>query len=129
MAPRTPTRAPLIIEGLPIAEDGVPGLTAAAVSAALDDDVPVPVRGAGTLPAGEFFAALGRGEQLYLADLAVTRHFPWLHQLYRAPRYFLHCFTHRTRRALSVAHDTPALFIGGAGTRSPLHVDGTRPNF
>lgn len=123
------SRLPLIIEGVPVPEAGVPGLRAGVVRAALPADLEVPVRGRGTMPAASFFDALDRGEPFYMADLPVTRHFPWLHRLYRAPRYFMHCFSHRTRRALSIAHDTPALFIGGAGTRSALHVDQMCSNF
>ena len=61
--------------------------------------------------------------------MSITRTFPWLHALVRTPRYFAHCFTHRTRTPLSVAHDTPALFVGGADTVSHLHVDQMRSNF
>ena len=121
---------PLIIEGVPVVDDGIAaGLVADVVRAAIPDDLAIPVRGHGTWPAAKFFEALARDDRVYLADASFTRHFPWMHRLVRVPAYFLHDFSHRTRRALSVAHDTPALFVGGGGTRSPLHIDQMRSNF
>ena len=123
-------RTPIIIEGLPVAPTEVPGgLTAAAMRAALPGDLAVPVRGRGTMRADQFFKLLDAGEAVYLADVSITRHFPWLHRLVRVPAYFMHCFTHRTRETLSVAHDTPSLFVGGNHTISHLHIDQMCSNF
>ena len=124
------TACPIIIEGLPVVEAGVPALNAEVVRAALPADLSVPVRGRGGMRADRFFEELQRAEgSIYLADASLTRHFPWMHRLLRVPRYFLHCFAHRTRQSLSIAHDTPALFVGSAGTRSSLHIDQMRSNF
>jgi hypothetical protein len=123
-------RCPLIITGL--AQHLAPatgGLSTAALRAALPAEMGVPVRGRGVSSAGSFFDSLGRGEHVYLADVPVPRHFPWLLQLFHVPRYFTHCFTHRTRTRLSLVFDTPALFVGNAGTGSPLHVDQMCSNF
>ncbi|KAL1514754.1 hypothetical protein AB1Y20_003840 [Prymnesium parvum] len=124
------SRAPLIITGL---GDQLPcseaGLGVDVLQAALPHDFGLPVRGRGVIPAEAFFAALAAGEQVYLADVSIARSFPWIHQLFRVPRYFTHCFTHRTRKNLSIAIDTPALFIGAAGTRSALHIDQMCSNF
>lgn len=61
----------------------------------------------------------------YLADLSVAAHFPELfyHRFVQIPPYFRHCFQHRTRKQLSTAYDTPALFVGGRASWSPLHQD------
>ena len=96
----------------------------------LPPDLAVPVRGRdGRWDASRFFAALRSGEPVYLADAPVARLCPWLLREVKVPRYFLHCFTHRTRTPLPLAVETPALFVGAAGTRSSLHVDAMCSNF
>ena len=122
------SRTPLILTGL--GEVLAPlGLTAEVLQAALPAEMALPMRGRTPMRAADFFDALRRHEPLYLADAPLAHHFPWLYQLVRVPRYFGHCFCHRTRARLSVAFDTPALFVGGAGTRSALHVDQMCSNF
>lgn len=122
---------PIIITGL--AEHMLPvgegGLSAAVLRELLPARLIIPVRGRGTTPAAQFFELLEAGEHVYLADVPLARHFPWLFQRVRVPRYFLHCFSHRTRRRLSIALDTPALFVGAKATRSALHVDQMCSNF
>ena len=118
-------RCPLIVTGL--APHLAPrGLGVERLRTLLPAEMAVPVRGHGTMSAGSFFERLDAGEKLYLADVPVAHHFPWLFAEVGVPAYFLHCFCHRTRRRLSVMHDTPALFVGGVGTTSALHVDQAR---
>lgn len=71
----------------------------------------------------EFFERLRKGESLYLCDVSIDRHVPVLAQHVRAPRYFLHCFSRRTRLPNPAADHTPSLFVGAAGTGSSLHID------
>ena len=122
------SRCPLIITGL--ADALTPhGLSTATLRAALPPDFAVPLRGAPPRRAADFFDGLAAGERLYLADVPLARTFPWLLQLVHVPAYFAHCFGHRTRQRLSIAYDTPALFVGAAGTASTLHVDQMCSNF
>lgn len=122
--------SPLIITGLgEHLQCGGGGMSVEALRAILPPDMGIPVRGRGTMAASDFFAALDAGESVYAADVPIARHFPWVHQLVQVPRYFAHCFSHRTRKSLSIALDTPALFCGGADSRSPLHVDQMCSNF
>ena len=121
-------RNPLVVTGL--GPHLAPyGLTAAVLRAVIPVDLVVPVRGQPARRAADFFEALQQDEPLYLADAPIAHHFPWLYQLIKVPRYFRHCFCHRTRQNLSIAYDTPALFVGGAGTLSSLHVDQMCSNF
>ena len=121
-------RVPLIITGLGphIAPRGFDART---LRAALPDGLVLPIRGRGAMEASEFWTRYAAGERVYLADVPIARHAPWLYSLFRVPRYFLHCFSHRTRRPLSIAHDTPAIFISTASTASALHVDQMCSNF
>ena len=122
------SRCPLIITGL--GPHLAPrGLSLERLRALLPADMAVPVRGHGTMSAASFFGRLDAGEALYLADVPLAIHFPWLFDEVAVPAYFLHDFAHRTRRRLSIMHDTPSLFVGGAGTTSALHVDQMCSNF
>ncbi|CAE8627750.1 unnamed protein product [Polarella glacialis] len=124
------SRCPLIITGM--GSHMAPGSQALGLellSELLGLDCVVPVRGQGDIKWIEFLERLCHCEQLYLADISVARHYPWLFQHVRIPRYFLHCFSHRTRHQLSMAYDTPALFVGTPGTRSSLHIDQMCSNF
>jgi hypothetical protein len=120
------SRCPLIVTGL--APHLAPrGLDIARVRELLPAEMAVPVRGQGTMSAASFFGRLDAGEPVYLADVPLAIHFPWLFDEVAVPGYFLHDFAHRTRRKLSIMHDTPSLFVGGAGTTSALHVDQAPP--
>jgi hypothetical protein len=121
-------RTPLIITGLgPHIAPG--GFCEASLRRVLPDGLGLPVRGHGTLAAADFFRRFHAGDAVYVADVPVARHCPWLFNEFSVPRYFLHCYSHRTRRALSIAYDTPAFFVGAASTASGLHVDQMRSNF
>ena len=74
----------------------------------LPPELAVPVRGReGRWDSSRFFAALEAGDSVYLADAPVARLCPWLLREVKVPRYFLHCFTHRTRTALQLAVEAP----------------------
>ena len=120
---------PIILTGL--APHLAPrGLDLKRVKALLPDGLAVPVRGRkGRWNSDRFFEGLEAGEDLYLADAPIARLCPWLLKEVKCPAYFLHCFTHRTRRQLPLIYETPALFIGAAGTRSSLHIDQMASNF
>ncbi|CAD7925404.1 unnamed protein product [Amoebophrya sp. A25] len=73
---------------------------------------------------------LGKG--VYLKDSAIATQFPWLFQDHvRVPKYFLHCFKHRTRNATlhGSAYVHPSLFLGNTGTKTDLHLDPWPTNF
>eukprot|EP00392_Amoebophrya_sp_AT5.2_P003780 g3785.t1 len=88
----------------------------------------------------DFFAEFDACEQqqssssqrVYLKDSAIATQFPWLFQQHvRVPKYFLHCFKHRTReRTLhGSAYVHPSLFLGNKGSKTALHIDPWPTNF
>lgn len=58
----------------------------------------------------------------YLYDVPL-RELPQILDQVKVPRYFGHCYLQRTRLPHAYQNAWPTLFIGGAGTRSSLHVD------
>eukprot|EP00927_Polykrikos_kofoidii_P055562 TRINITY_DN49788_c0_g1_i1.p1 TRINITY_DN49788_c0_g1~~TRINITY_DN49788_c0_g1_i1.p1 ORF type:complete len:407 (+),score=61.93 TRINITY_DN49788_c0_g1_i1:109-1329(+) len=123
--------SPVIITGLAehMPRCGELGMGLELLCKVLHRGLEVPVRGRGHSTLNDFFSCLGGGEEVYLADVPVARHFPHLFHYVKTPRYFLHCFSHRTRREISMVYDTPALFVGAQGTRSDLHIDNMCSNF
>ena len=115
------TKHPIILTGL--GQHVAPrGLGLERVKALLPADLAVPVRGMdGRWNADKFFERLEAGDPVYLADAPIARLCPWLLKEVKVPRYFLHCFTHRTRTPLALVYETPALFVGAAGTCSSMH--------
>jgi len=104
---------------------------------ALGDDLELPIKvqdGHGTVSEGkvlwrDFCQAAERGEVVYLADVSIPNYFPWLLQHIKVPRYFLHCFSHRTRQRNFAGNKTPSLFIGVKDTLTHLHIDQLCSNF
>lgn len=126
---------PLIIQGLApfLASSESLGFSLEFLRDVLQSDLEVPVRVCGrTVPKmelGDFFKLLDKGEDVYLADVSIAGYFPWLFEHVRVPRYFLHCFSHRTRRRNWIMDKTPSLFVGAKGSRSTLHIDQLASNF
>ena len=123
------TQTPIILSGL--GHHVAPrGLDPDRLQTLLPPDLAVPVREQdGRWNASRFFERLRAGDPIYCADAPLARLCPWVLRDVRVPRYFLHCFTHRTRQPLPLIYETPALFVGGPGTRSSLHVDQMVSNF
>ena len=115
------TKHPMILTGL--GQHVAPrGLGLDRVKSLLPADLAVPVRGMdGRWNADKFFERLEAGDPVYLADAPMARLCPWMLKEVKVPRYFLHCFTHRTRTPLPLVYETPALFVGASGTRSTMH--------
>eukprot|EP00928_Gymnodinium_smaydae_P072041 TRINITY_DN5547_c0_g2_i1.p1 TRINITY_DN5547_c0_g2~~TRINITY_DN5547_c0_g2_i1.p1 ORF type:complete len:659 (+),score=94.57 TRINITY_DN5547_c0_g2_i1:47-2023(+) len=132
---RVTSAEPLIIEGLaPFLTLGSSlGFSLEVLRDILQGDLEVPVRVRGrSVPKMElcdFFEFLEKGEDVYLADVSISNYFPWLYELVQVPRYFLHCFSHRTRQRNFACKGTPSLFIGPKGSRSTLHIDQLASNF
>lgn len=59
----------------------------------------------------------------YMYDVPLQQKLPILLESWRIPRYMQHDYLHRTMRGHPQKSSWPTLFIGAAGTNSPVHLD------
>eukprot|EP00929_Paragymnodinium_shiwhaense_P006524 TRINITY_DN11009_c0_g1_i2.p1 TRINITY_DN11009_c0_g1~~TRINITY_DN11009_c0_g1_i2.p1 ORF type:complete len:734 (-),score=136.39 TRINITY_DN11009_c0_g1_i2:100-2235(-) len=128
-------RLPLIITGLApfLASEASMQFSVDYLRWTIPSDLAVPVKHPSAdvtdMPFGVFLRLLEKGEPVYAADISIANYFPWLFDHIRVPRYFLHDFCHRTRIGNIWSNMVPSVFIGGAGTRSKLHIDQLASSF
>lgn len=144
---------PVIIEGLQPYMDPEGKCSLDFLEKELDGELDVDVKGRGVMRLSEFFESMRSSQlsrkqsgirlgnssfhannetSLYMADVSVASNFPWLFsEFVKVPKYFLHCFAHRTRdlSLQRLNYILPALFVGGAGSFSSLHIDQYSSNF
>ena len=83
------------------------------------------------MPLGELLTRLRQGmaQGMYLYDCPLPDKLPQLLEMWAVPRYFSHCYLQQTRLPHGNKRSWPTLFIGAAGTGSPMHIDRWQGHF
>jgi len=83
------------------------------------------------MPLGELIGRIqaGQAKGMYLYDCPLPDKLPQLLEVWRLPRYFSHCYLQQTMLSHPNKTSWPTLFIGGAGTGSPTHIDRWQGHF